>query len=98
VRAKLIVVACAGVAVGLVASVLLRQPEVFAQPAAAKTAYEFKVVEFGTGFLNTESADDMGKKLGKLSEEGWEYVGPVANSSDDKRFLQGFVAFRRAKK
>jgi hypothetical protein len=92
------IMAAAGLMVGVLGAMLWRQGDVQAQPPAAKTSYEYKVVEFGTGPLNTETADDMTQKLNKLAADGWEYVGPVANATADKAFLQGYVAFRRAKK
>jgi hypothetical protein len=97
-KTQWIVVAAAGLVLGLVATALWRQPDVSAQVPPAKVAYEYKVVEFGDGPQNSQTAEDMTKKVNKLAEEGWEYVGPVANASEDRRFLQGFVLFRKAKK
>src|SRR5262245_17719240 len=97
-RRKLIAATVGGLVLGLLGTLFWRHSDAVAQQPPPKVSYEFKVVEFGTGFLNTETADDMTKKLNKLADEGWEYVGPLASPADDKRFVQGFVAFRRAKK
>jgi hypothetical protein len=92
----------AGAVVGLVVVMglgLLTPARGEPEKPTGPAAYEYKVVEFGTGQANGEDADDMGKKLNALAKDGWEYVGPVANATvNDRHFLQGFVAFKRAKK
>jgi Domain of unknown function (DUF4177) len=101
-RATLPAAALVGLAVGLCLPAVVGLAGARGQPPPrppSGPAYEYKVVEFGTGVHNSESADDMTKKLNALAADGWDYAGPVANATDnDRRFLQGFVAFRRPKK
>jgi hypothetical protein len=100
-REKLLAALLVGLVVGWAVSPLLRQPEVQGQPEARVPAgaWEYKVVEFGTGVQNTETDEDMTRKLNELAKNGWEYAGPLAAAHvDDKRFLQGYVAFKRLKK
>jgi hypothetical protein len=100
-KEKLLAALMVGLVVGLLVSPLLRQAEVQGQPDAKVpgAAWEYKVVEFGSGVQNTETEEDMTKKLNELAKNGWEYAGPLASAHvDDKRFLQGYVAFKRLKK
>ena len=86
-REKLLAALLVGLIVGWAVSPLLRQPEVQGQPEAKVPAggWEYKVVEFGTGVQNTESDEDMTKKLNELAKNGWEYAGPVASASQHPR-------------
>jgi hypothetical protein len=100
-REKLLATLLVGLVLGLVVSPFVRQAEVQGQPEGKvpAAAWEYKVVEFGTGVQNTETDEDMTKKLNELAKNGWEYAGPLASAHvDDKRFLQGYVAFKRLKK
>jgi Domain of unknown function (DUF4177) len=100
-KTHVLVALAVGLVVGIALPLLLRQGEARGQPpqAAAAASSEYKVVEFGTGVQNTETAADMTKKLNDLSHDGWEYVGMVATKeNDDVRFLKGYVAFKRPRK
>jgi hypothetical protein len=99
-KEKLLAALLVGLVVGLVVSPLLRQPEAQGQPdTKSPNVWEYKVVEFGTGVQNTENEEDMARKLNEMAKNGWEYAGPLASAHvDDKRFLQGYVAFKRLRK
>jgi hypothetical protein len=99
-KEKLLAALLVGLVVGLLVSPLLRQPQALGQPEGrGPSAWEYKVVEFGTGVQNTETDEDMAKKLNELAKNGWEYAGPLATAHvDDRRFLQGYVAFKRLRK
>ena len=60
-----------GLAVGAGAVLLAGQPQAQGQPKEKAPVWEYKVVDFGT------DNDQATKELNRLSEEGWEYVGPI---------------------
>jgi hypothetical protein len=88
------------VALGVtVAVALLYQPPAWGQGQRPKTQWEYRVVLSATKH-EKQQADAMTRDFNALAADGWEYVGPVSESTENGLYLlrQGvFTLFRRPK-
>ena len=85
-----------GLTLGWATSLLVNRPEVRADEKKQKPTWEYKGVVF-------EDLDEakLNKKLQKLADEGWEYVGLISNTiplSGGRSVDPSSVLFKRPKK
>jgi hypothetical protein len=78
---------------------LFRQPPALGQAEQPKARWEYRVVLSNTDH-QLKQAEAMSKEFSALGAEGWEYAGPVSESTQNGPYLlrQGvFVLFKRPK-
>jgi hypothetical protein len=86
-KTKLATTLVVGLVLGLATAFIARQPEVQAQERVKAQAFEYKVVlvpdHRTSGGSNTGNADamKMTTQFNALAADGWEYVGPVVETS-----------------
>jgi hypothetical protein len=74
------------------------------QEKAKQTRWEYRVI-LANARLKEKSSTVMTEQFNELASEGWEYVGPVAESSETRNIPTGyylepngaFVLFKRLK-
>ncbi|QEH32427.1 hypothetical protein OJF2_08980 [Aquisphaera giovannonii] len=85
---------------GAGAAALVHQPSAQGQPAVPRPGIEYRVELVDVGHHGS-SAGRMTEALNARAAEGWEYVGPVADSSmDGPTYIRRpgvFLLFRRPK-
>ena len=100
---KLIAVAVVGLVLGYVGAVMPRgQSASLAQEKGRKQQWEYRVV-----FCSTEGKQNekkMTEQYNALAAEGWEYVGPVVDSTHNRALNAhysgiggAYVVFKRSK-
>ena len=105
-NSKMVAAVSLGLAVGLMASLFLRQPEAQGQVSQQKQGWEYKVVAFEAAGTLNQHLDEQTLEINSLAAQRWEYVGLLcAGPSPSVRQFSGaplrpsgLVLFRRPKR
>jgi hypothetical protein len=100
-KGKLVVAVVGGLLVGLAIPFVGQHREAHAQKKDKVPKWEYQVVTFTPQDTPANTRKIAAKRLNELSDQGWEYVGPICTTSqtyaDRSGNLTQYVAFKRPK-